>query len=209
MTDIVLVRHGETTWHADDRYAGATDVPLSERGHEQAEVLARWAASAGLTAVWSSDMSRTQDTARPSAAGTGLPLNVDSRLREIDFGDVEGKPRTAIERELPEVFAAFRADPVANHMPGGEDPRAAAARALEYVREIAGTHPDGRVLIVCHTTLIRLMVCSLIGVPLRNYRVLFPFIANGHLNEVRLTGERVSMLSWNALPNEYQKADDL
>ncbi|NUT12685.1 MAG: histidine phosphatase family protein, partial [Nonomuraea sp.] len=54
MTDLVLVRHGETVWHAENRYAGTSDVDLTERGRDQAAMLAAWAAEAGLAAVWSS-----------------------------------------------------------------------------------------------------------------------------------------------------------
>lgn len=136
-------------------------------------------------------------------------MELDPRLREIDFGEVEGMTRDEIERTRPDLFQAFRSDPVANHMPGGEDPRTAAVRGIECLQDVAAAYPDGRVLIVCHTTLIRLMLCSLIGVPLRQYRSLFPFVTNGYLNEIRLGADRVSILSWNAPPHDPRKADDL
>lgn len=208
MTDIVLVRHGETEY-ADERYAGAVDVPLSKRGNEQAREFAKWATSAGLTAAWSSDMHRTRDTAQPAAAAAKVELNIDPRLREVDFGDVEGMTRADIERSIPDVFAAFKADPVANPMPGGEDPREATARGLSCLREISAAHPNGRVLVVCHTTLIRLMFCSLVGVSLSEYRRLLPAVHNCFLNEIRLAAGRVSILSWNAPPNDHRKTEDL
>lgn len=84
MTDIVLVRHGETIWHADNRYAGVTEVELSPHGLEQAAQLASWVSSAELCAVWSSPLSRALKTATPCADRAGLPLRVDARLRELD-----------------------------------------------------------------------------------------------------------------------------
>ena len=67
MTRIVLARHGETAWHAENRYAGRSDVALTPRGHEQAELLAGWAARAGLSAIWCSPLGRAHETA--AAAG--------------------------------------------------------------------------------------------------------------------------------------------
>ncbi|MBI0382368.1 histidine phosphatase family protein, partial [Streptomyces albiflaviniger] len=68
MTDFVLVRHGETVWHAENRYAGRTDVPLTEHGHQQAAELGAWAAGRRLDAVLSSPLSRARLTAEPAAA---------------------------------------------------------------------------------------------------------------------------------------------
>ncbi|WP_162794865.1 histidine phosphatase family protein, partial [Nonomuraea lactucae] len=67
MTTLVLVRHGETVWHAENRYAGLSDVELTPRGHAQAERLAAWSASAGLSAVRASTLSRAAVTASASA----------------------------------------------------------------------------------------------------------------------------------------------
>ncbi|PSL05475.1 putative phosphoglycerate mutase [Haloactinopolyspora alba] len=200
MTDIVLVRHGETEWHAENRYSGNTDVQLTPRGTAQARELARWARAAGLDAIWSSDLSRSRHTAQPAADATGLDLVVDRRLRELDFGRAEGQTRSELQQLVPGVVEAFVADPVAHHMPGGEHPESAAERGLECLREIAAAHPTGRVLVVGHTTLIRLMVCALLQLPLREYRRLMPFVHNGFLNEIRLRDGRASLLSWNAPP---------
>ena len=66
MTRLVLVRHGETIWHAENRYAGSSDIPLSPRGLEQAEQLAKWASRADLAAIWISPLRRARETAGPS-----------------------------------------------------------------------------------------------------------------------------------------------
>lgn len=207
MTDFVLVRHGEST-HRSDGYVGSTDVPLTERGREQATELAEWAMSAGLDGVWASDLIRASETAQPSAEVLGLQLHVEPRLREVDFGSAEGRTRDELKTEMPDAYNAFARDPVANHWPGGEDPTAAADRGLDCLRQIAAAAPDGRVLIVCHTTLIRLMMCALLGLPLREYRRRFPFVHNGFLNEVRLSDGHFAMLSWNAPPADLGKNDD-
>lgn len=200
MTDIVLVRHGETTWHDGNRYAGARDVPLSAHGHEQARELGRWAKDAGLARVWTSDLGRTRNTAAPAAESTGLEFLVDRRLREVDFGEAEGRTPDEMRRAMPGAYAAFLRAPVTNHLPGGEDPRRAAERGLACLRDITVEHPDDRVLVVCHSTLIRLMVCSLLNIPLDDYRRILPKVRNAWLNEIRLNAGRASLLSWNAPP---------
>lgn len=197
MTHLVLIRHGETVWHAENRYAGRTDIPLSPRGHEQAERLARWASSARLTSIWVSPLLRARQTAAPSERATKLTAHVDPRLQELDFGQGEGLTRAEIEHSFPKAFAAFEADPAAHPLPGGENPPQAAERAIACLREIVGTYPAGRVLVVAHNTLIRLALCGLIGVPLSQYRSLFPSIINGALIEIRIDGGRTSLLRFN------------
>ncbi|MGR6319272.1 histidine phosphatase family protein [Micromonospora soli] len=198
MTTLVLVRHGETVWHAENRYAGVSDISLTTRGHEQAAQLAAWAATAGLSAVWTSTLSRAQLTAASCAEAAGTPLRVDERLRELDFGDGEGLTRAEMREQFPQALDAFHADPVADHLPGGEDPAHAAQRFTACLRDIAAQHPDGRVLVVAHTTAIRLALCQLLGVPLREYRRLFPFVRNCALTEIRLDDDGVAVLEFNA-----------
>jgi broad specificity phosphatase PhoE len=194
---LVLVRHGETGWHADNRFAGTSDVALTPRGREQAELLAAWASGAGLAALWCSPLARARDTAAAVARATGLELRVDPRLRELDFGQAEGRTVAEMERLWPDRVAAWRADPVANHLPGGEDPRAAARRGAACLRDLVLAHPGGRVLVVAHTTLLRLVLCRLLGLPLRDYRRVFPSLGNCALTELRLDGEVVSLLHFN------------
>lgn len=207
MSDVVLVRHGETTWHSENRYAGGSDVPLTDRGLQQARRLATWAQSAGLAGIWASDLSRARLTAQASADACGLPLRIDARLREVDFGEGEGLTRRQMEEVMPEQIAAFQRDPVAHHLPGGEDPKGAAARGLASLRDIEAAHPDQRVLVVAHGTLIRLMFCSLFGLSLSEYRRLLPIVHNGTLNEIRLQDGRPALLSWNVPPADLGAAE--
>ncbi|MGW1376510.1 histidine phosphatase family protein [Streptomyces sp. NPDC002446] len=198
MTDFILVRHGETVWHAENRYAGRTDVPLTDHGRAQAAALATWAATAGLTAVWSSPLSRARLTAAPAAGACGLAPRIDERLYEVDFGQGEGLTRDEMQRRFPERLAAFLADPVDNHLPGGEHPRHAAERAADCLADIAREQPHGRVLVVAHSTLVRVLLCHLLGIPLADYRRVFPQLHNGALTEIRIDHGRTALLSFNA-----------
>jgi probable phosphoglycerate mutase len=198
MSRLVLVRHGETVWHAGNRYAGRTDVALTEKGVSQAQALATWARSARLAAVWSSPLSRARLTASPAAEALGLPLQIEERLIELDFGCGEGKTDAEMRHEFPEQRAAFLLDPVSNFLPGGEDPRHAAERGASALRSIAATVPqDSRALVVAHNTLLRLVLCSLLEIPLARYRSIFPSFANCTTTEIAITETKVGLLSFN------------
>ncbi|MGH3378847.1 MAG: histidine phosphatase family protein [Actinoallomurus sp.] len=188
MTQLVLVRHGETEWHEENRYAGISDIALTARGLRQAQQLAAWARTAGLAAVWTSPLTRARLTAIACAEAVGVPLGVDGRLRELDFGHGEGLTSTEMHERFPEALQAFRADPVTDHLPGGEDPTEAVRRFTGCLDDLAERHPAGRILVVAHGTAIRLTLCGLMGVPLRDYRRIFPSMRNCGLTEIRLTG---------------------
>ncbi len=198
MSLVVLVRHGESVWHAENRYAGRSDVALTPRGREQAELLARWAARADLEAIWCSSLTRARETAAAAARASGLEPRVDARLVELDFGRGEGLTTAEMREEFPDALRRFHQDPVAHHLPEGEDPRRAVARAVACLEAVARAHPYGRVLVVAHTTLIRLTLCRLIGVPLGSYRRLFPSLRNVAITEIRLDGHGASLLQFNA-----------
>ncbi|MBE1536548.1 histidine phosphatase family protein [Actinomadura algeriensis] len=197
MSRLVLVRHGETEWHAENRYAGVSDVALTVRGREQARRLAAWALGARPDAVWASDLSRARLTAAAPAAALGTDVRVDGRLRELDFGEGEGLTRADMDRAFPGALRAFLADPVAAHLPGGEDPARAADRFTAALHDIASAHAGGRVLVVAHSTAIRLALCALLGVPLKDYRRRFPVLGNCALTEIRLQDGEAALLEFN------------
>ncbi|MFG3702631.1 histidine phosphatase family protein [Micromonospora sp. NPDC047620] len=198
MTNLLLVRHGETIWHAENRYAGVSDVPLTARGHAQAGRLASWAASTHLSVVWTSTLRRAQLTAKPCAEAANVPLVIDPRLRELDFGGGEGLTRAEMRGRFPDALDAFGSDPVAHHLPGGENPVVAAQRFTDCLYDITSRHPHGRVLVVAHGTVIRLALCHLLGVRLGEYRRVFPVVDNCAVSEIRLCHETFSLLTFNA-----------
>ncbi len=191
MTVVHFVRHGETVWHAENRYAGVSDIPLTDRGRGQADALARWAASAELTRVLSSDLSRAVETARLSANAVGVPLEVDPRLREVDFGSAEGLTSSDMERDFPAERAAFERAPASAPLPGGEAGRAAVDRAGAVLVELAAS--GSTALVVAHTTLGRLLLCHLLGLPLDSYRRVFPRVGNGTVTTFELPADAASV----------------
>lgn len=203
-TRLVLVRHGESEWHAENRYAGSSDVGLTDLGRRQGHGLADWAREARPDAVWSSPLRRARETAEPSAEVLGAPLRVDERLRELDFGVAEGLTRDEMRRRFPDDLDAFLADPVAGSFPRGEDPHVGVERFTGCLRELAASYAGGRVLVVAHSTVVRLVLCALLGIDPARYREVMPELGNCTLNEVALDPGRrdggAALLSYNAAP---------
>ncbi|PWT80063.1 MAG: histidine phosphatase family protein [Blastocatellia bacterium] len=169
-TRLLLVRHGETTLTAEDRFAGSTDVPLGTNGRVQAERLAKRLARDSLAAVYCSPMQRTVDTAAIIARPHHLELIKRDGLREVDHGRWEGLRRADVETEYPAEYAAWEEDPFTFAPTGGESGVQVIARALPSIREIVVAHPGENVLVVSHKATIRLIIASLLGFDARGYR---------------------------------------
>lgn len=204
MSTLLLVRHGETVWHAEHRYAGSSDVELTDHGRAQADELAEWAARARLSAVVASPLQRARLTAAPSAAATGLDVRIDPRLVEIDFGAGEGLTPGELDERMPAEWAAFERHPARQPMPAGESGVQGVARALPALLELVDEFPHGRVLVVTHATLMRLVLCELLGIDPDRYRELFPVVENCAPTILRfeeLGGERrARLLGFNIPP---------
>lgn len=200
MTTLLLVRHGQTVWHEGNRYAGSSDVPLTDVGHEQAQALARWAATARLDAVWSSTLQRAIDTAAPAAEAAGLELRTDARLVEVAFGKGEGLTRSEMGVVFPDAVDAFLRSPASVPLPGGERGYDAIARAAAAFREICAQQPDGRVLVVAHSTLLRLVLCALLGIDPESYRQVFPNLRNATVTTLDLAEDGAAALDSYNVP---------
>ncbi|MCR6670086.1 histidine phosphatase family protein [Devosia ginsengisoli] len=197
MTRLILTRHAETLWHAENRYAGRSEIGLTEQGLRQAEALGRWAAKVDLDAIWASPMQRVRATAAPAAQASGFPPTFDARLREVDFGWLEGKTRKEAQAERPAELAAYLENPVDNVFEGAEAPREAVARGRAALDTIATSHEGQRVLIVAHSTLIRLLLCDLLDIPLQRYRQVFPALGNCTLTEIDISNRGTGLITLN------------
>jgi broad specificity phosphatase PhoE len=169
-TRIFLARHGATVLSAEDRYAGSTDVALSDEGRAQAKALGARLAREPIAAVYASPMSRAQETARLIVASRGLDVAAVPDLRETDHGHWEGKTRQEIQTAYPDEYARWERDPFTFAPSHGETGLQVLARALPAFLSIVGRHPAASVLVVSHKATIRLVIGELLGVELRGYR---------------------------------------
>lgn len=170
MTRVFLVRHGATTLTAEDRFAGSTDVDLSDEGRAQAAALGERLRQERLDAVFASPLSRTRETAGIVSRACGLTASLVDGLREISHGHWEGLTRAEVEARYQEEYASWEADPFTFAPAGGESGAAVLARSLPALRTILDQHAGGRVLVVSHKATIRLLLSSLLGFDPRGYR---------------------------------------
>jgi len=169
-TRVFLVRHGATVLSAEDRFAGSTDVDLSDEGRAQAGRLAERLAGETLAAVYSSPLKRTRETAGIIAEPHRLDVVARDGLREIDHGRWEQMTRAEVEAKFATEYAAWEADPFTFAPEGGESGLSVMARALPEIREIVIRHKGEKVLVVSHKATIRLLISSLLGFDARSYR---------------------------------------
>ncbi len=157
---LILVRHGESTGNADGLLLGRIDAPLTERGVAQAETVGPLVG--GATRVISSSLQRARRTAE--VLGTGLPIEIDDRWIEVDYGEFDGRPL----RSLPdEVWARWRSDPDFRP-PGGETLREAGTRVRAACEELfaidgEGARGPGAVVVVSHVSPIKAATCWALG----------------------------------------------
>jgi len=169
-TRIFLVRHGATVLTAEDRFAGATDVELSDEGREQARRLAVRLSRERIAAIYASPLGRTVETAAILAQPHALDVQIRDGLREISHGRWEQMTRREVEQQFPEEAAAWEKDPYTFAPVGGESGLTVTARALPVLMDIVRAHSSGNVLVVSHKATIRLLMSSLLGFDPRRYR---------------------------------------
>jgi len=169
-TRIYLIRHGATLLTGEDRFSGATDVPLSDTGRAQAQRLAERLADDQVGAVYCSLLQRALETAAIIGRPHGLtPISKDG-LREIDHGHWEGLRRSEVEARFTQEYAAWEEDPFTFAPQGGDSGLSVMARALPIIREVVQQHNGENIAVVSHKATIRLIISSLLGFDARGYR---------------------------------------
>lgn len=170
VTRVFMVRHGATTGSAEDRFAGATDIDLSDEGREQTRRLASRLSHEKIAAVYASPLGRTVETARILAAPHRLEVQTRDGLREINHGRWEQMTRREVEQKFPEEAAEWEKDPYTFAPQGGESGLAVTARALPVLIDLVRHHCGQNFLLVSHKATIRLLLSSLLGFDPRRYR---------------------------------------
>ena len=147
---LYVARHGQTQWNSENKVCGRTDLPLTEVGFAQAEMLAEKAAGGKLDMIISSPMLRARQTAQPAAERFGLEILVDERLIEQDYGIYEGA-----DRSDPGFLGNKRQFAV--RYPGGESMMDVAARVYSLLEELKVRYSGKNILLVCHGGVCRLI----------------------------------------------------
>jgi alpha-ribazole phosphatase len=158
-----LVRHGPAV-DADGRAMGYTDAPLSPEGIEQvAQLVAAWPRAPGR--IWSSDLRRARETAERIGQRWDVAPAIDARLREMNFGEWDGRFWNALEREDPDRLKHWMESWVTERVPGGESFTLLSERVRDWYAQCLAD-PAEEIVVVAHAGSIRALLCNLLEVPL-------------------------------------------
>lgn len=198
MTELILIRHGETDWNRELRFQGHIDVPLNAVGHEQARRLGARLAGEAAQRLVCSDLMRTRQTALPISQQRIQPFAgeqaLERALREQDFGMVDGMRVEDIQSQHPEDWARWLEFSSDYAFTGGESTRQFHARVLAAVRALALAHAGQTVVVVTHGGVLDMIYRTARALPLSGPRQ--SHIPNAGLNRVRIEGEAIEILAW-------------
>jgi len=165
-----FLRHGETTASETGTYSGAVDPDLTPAGYKMAKNFAETYKFIPWTAVFSSPLQRAVATANPLCEVTGITLQIEEGLKEIAYGQWEGKTPEEIDRDFHDDHIRWLSDPGWNAPTGGERGIDIARRSSLVLEKIVRAYSTGNVLIVSHKATIRIMLCSLLGIDVGRFR---------------------------------------
>lgn len=198
MTEILLIRHGETAWNAIKRLQGHLDIPLNAEGERQAAALGRSLADTRLDAIFSSDLQRARQTAAAIALHHDLPVRTDAGLRERCYGAFEGMLYAEICERYPQAFAAWKARDLDARFPAGvhvaETMHEFATRTIDAIKRIASGGEYRRIAMVAHGGVLE---CAYHAAQRMDFAQERTFdIFNASVNRFAWTGKGLTLLQW-------------
>jgi probable phosphoglycerate mutase len=194
MTDLLLIRHGETDMNRELRFQGQVNVGLNAIGREQAFRLAARLAGEPADALYVSDLLRARQTAAPIAGELALLPVPERGLREQAFGRVDGLRVDEIQRDHPGAWESWlRFDPDFA-MPEGESTRSFHARVMEAVHRLVAAHPRQTVVVVTHGGVLDMIYRTARGLGLDGPRR--SEIPNAGVNRIRMSEGTIEILDW-------------
>ncbi|NMG44496.1 histidine phosphatase family protein [Aromatoleum toluvorans] len=194
-TRLCLVRHGETSWNAEQRLQGHLDIPLNPVGEAQAAATAASLATVHFAAVYSSDLQRARQTATAITRNRAAAVEFHDRLRERNYGAFQGLTYSEAETRFPDDYRRFKQrDPLFTFPGGGESLAEFSARVAEALTELANNHAGEQVLVVTHGGVLdivhRLAAGKALDAP-RDFT-----IPNAALNWIEYDGDTWHLVSW-------------
>jgi len=165
MTNLYLIRHGETDWNKQGKYTGQMDISINETGREQAKKVAEEMKNLEPEVIYSSDLKRALETALAISEELNIPIIKDKRLREIHQGEWEGLHINDIEKQYTEEFVARKENPLTVAAPGGESIGDVDIRVRSFLEDIYHNHPNDKVVISSHGIVLGIIRTIAMGIP--------------------------------------------
>jgi probable phosphoglycerate mutase len=188
--NLFITRHGETQWNSENRLQGRKDSELTDNGKRNAVALGERLYPTHFNAIYSSPIDRAVKTAKLIRSDREIPIRLEEGLKEINFGDWEGKVKEEIEQNSKQEFFDFwNAPHQYNHVPhNGESLSDLKRRVEQVINHIIADNKDGNVLIVTHGVAIRAILSYLMNIPTEKWWD-GPFIEGTSLTLAQYDGE--------------------
>ncbi len=162
MTEILLVRHGETAWNVGEIFRGRIDIELNEIGIKQAALLAEYLSHIKIDAIYSSPLKRAVKTAEAIASHHRLNVEIAPGLTDFNYGEWQGLPHQEVKDKYKELYAEWTNNPEWVKMPGGESLEDIRKRATDVVNTVISRY-KGTVVLVSHRVVNKVLICTLLG----------------------------------------------
>jgi len=161
---VILVRHGQTEWNRVERFRGRADVPLNQVGLAQADATGQRVASEWQpAAVYAGPLSRTVQTAEAIGFCCSLPVQIEPRLIDIDYGEWQGLTPGEVRERWTEALSAWYDTPHVARIPSGEMLDELSVRAMCAVNDLTTRHLDQTIVLVSHTVVNRIVLLGVLG----------------------------------------------
>ncbi len=183
MTELILVRHGETEWNVAEVFRGQVDIDLSETGRKQAGLLAAYLSISSIEAIYSSPLKRALQTAEIIAAPHKLQVSVEPDLIDLNFGKWQGLSHEEVKEKYVDLYATWLTHPEQVRMPGGETLDDVSKRVIRFRNKVIANH-RGTIVIVGHRVVNKVMLCALLG------------LDNSHFWKIRQDNCGISILTY-------------
>ncbi len=193
---LLLVRHGQTAWHASSRHVGKMDIPLDETGKKQAKLIAERFESEKIDVIFSSPLSRCLEIAQAVASSRKLNAQTDERLAEMDLGEWSGKTYLEVSERYGNIVEQWHNNPASLVPPNGESLLRVRERVLSWVDFAWSNYTWSNIFVSSHSTPIRLIISELIGLP---FERMFSF---------QLDLASVSIIAYNGALATLEKLND-
>ncbi len=192
---LYLVRHGETSWNAEGRFQGATDVGLNANGRRQGALIAERLKGLKVDGIYSSDLGRCRQTAEIIAEKHHMKPAYSQALREICYGRWEGLTREEVKTKYPQEYSTYIENPLGTRIKGAETYYEAQDRVVAEVNKLIEQREVEKLILVMHGAIIRLLVAQFLSIKLE-YRNRLD-IHNASLQIIRYGDKEPSLTLWN------------
>jgi len=194
MVELVLIRHGQTAWNQEKIFRGRTEIPLSEDGLKQAQILASSFEGSAADAVFSSPLLRAVQTAEPLAHTLEIPLYKDDSLVDVDFGYWSGLRRDEVRKRYPTEWQRWESGDLSLRFPGGESLLDVQQRLARFLDSCVRNLTDKRLLVVTHRVPLKLIMAYILHSPTSFWQFVFDTTS---VSRIQHNGKYWSLLSLN------------